>query len=352
VFVVVELPLIDARRLLPRETTRKLLKPSWPSPNRGEFVRAMGGVRPRSRGGSRNWGDRIYCNAERALLFEPPGGRQHISSGTVAFLCEFRRYFSDGDASARLEVGFTCRFSKDVKMPLEDRDVEDVIRGVLATEVAVNVGRRAIAPLSDAGPLLARFVQRSTTKSSPAVQSDSWWVQSGDPILLVEYSMRQVASHPGRRRLEAPDLAEAGIDVSLARISTKEWLFRAWLLGIGPDTDWVKLRDLRMNLLRVHLEREAMRVILPLIRDGRVDPGSPAARGFLNATTARMKRPERYGRIQEDILAAAYELDELMNADEWQVVKDLLEAASPGLGEDVTLATDVAPSPLVTVMPA
>ena len=110
--ITCQFPFADARPFL-NEETHRLAAPDWPDAEAGrEFMRSIGGVRPRLSGGEQFWtGEGVYCDAARLLRFPPRLSSRKLapSAGGSALACQFRRLFSDGGAVVRVELGLVLQ---------------------------------------------------------------------------------------------------------------------------------------------------------------------------------------------------------------------------------------------------
>lgn len=149
-FLVVQFPFADVRQFVPDDTHR-LTVPTWPNAADGkEFVRGYGPVSRRPRGGVDYWaGERLFCPTARTLRFagSPRSLRVAVSGRPMPFDCEFRRFFTNGQALCRVEIGLTQRTDRATvsaglkwvsrngqfrgNQPLTAAECVDVVRGIL-----------------------------------------------------------------------------------------------------------------------------------------------------------------------------------------------------------------------------
>jgi hypothetical protein len=326
------IPFADARPFLTLETGH-LTAPTWPLPEpRRQFIRAVGQVLERRRGGVDPWaGEDTYCDAAGALRLVPPAGPTPIpvSGGTARLACAFRRFFADGRAVSRIEAGFTTRLRRKGKHPLSAEDVLAIVRGVMALPVAIpSSDRPKTVAFAQAGEPLAQFILASTTKrTSPAITIEPWWMHPGEPLFLAEHGAGHVASLR-RRSVESAPLAEAGIELAYALVTGPgNQDYGLWLLGLAPNTDRVKLRRLRIHLLRLHAEREALKQLLRLMSQKKLDPSSDEAQSYISDALGILNSPRKYGVEQPQLLEAAYESDELVNPGERASILAAMETA-------------------------
>ncbi len=107
--VAVQFPICDSRIFFPTATAR-LPVPEWPTPRfseNPEFLRFFGPAALRKLGANPAWfGETVYCSARRALRFvNLPVSPEVGDDGYELPTCAFRRFFSDGDNAARVEIG-------------------------------------------------------------------------------------------------------------------------------------------------------------------------------------------------------------------------------------------------------
>jgi hypothetical protein len=321
VFVTVQLPLTDARQFVEADTWR-LSRPVWTlARDEGDFIRATGPLRPRNRGGVWPWpGEEVYCDAKRALRFWPPLGQMWVTVGQdlVGFKCAYRRLYADGATVARMEVGLGVR---SLGSGFKDDDLVHLVAGVMQIPVLIReLEATAATRLLQAGQPLARRILRCTTAhaglSEPATTQD-WWVQCGTPLILLEHRREELESIPSLAQVvQLPE--QPAIDLSHFVATFKGIRIGVWLIGYAGMAPREALRRLRIHLSRLHSEREALRNILRLVAEKRLDIGSRThaadrLQEYLNDQVQMVGRPRRFGFEQEPILEAAYASQSLVD---------------------------------------
>lgn len=321
-FVSLQFPFTDLRRFIP-EATYRLSFPNWPTakPER-EFIRLTGAVRARWSGGDDDWsGEEVYSNARSALLFENFLGRRNMSpaASSLGVACRFRRFFSNG-VVARFELGLEVRGRGALIPRLEGNALTALLQEILELEVGVlrQDWKRARVSLIDAGPLLAAHFLRATTqhveKKLPPTQS--WWLTSGQPLLLAEYRPMDLVEVPASARAAEP---VPGQDFVLhhAWLKPRKQTIGAWFLGSSPSSEIDRLRRLRIHLFRLHAERQGMQEILHQMvphRLGELDPESATELwDYLKDGTDLLLRKQRYGVDQSELLKGAHRLIDQMS---------------------------------------
>lgn len=238
---VVQFPLADSRTFL-QEETGHLVRPVWPTPNADhDFIRSIGIVRERPRGGLTGWvSENVFCQANRAIQFQgsPNGLPQaelnfedpHLSIGIA-----YKRFFSDGYAVAKFEIGFTIRSHSEEYALSHNDSFEKLARHILNLRVRIrdSSGKVISGPLLQAGKHLARLYLFNTTKTewSERKQPNIWWVEPCKPVLLAETNFLR----------HFPDSAcsvgrEVSIDSNLharlffSRVTIDNLNLRSWLI--------------------------------------------------------------------------------------------------------------------------
>lgn len=337
-FVAVQFPLTDVRPFLHSETGRLSL-PTWPLPEPdSDFIRSFGAVKRRLRGGISDWpGEEMYCRAPRALRFGdsyvklPPDitqsgeeGRQHVA---------FRRFLADGCAVARYEVGLGYRqggsWSKRVR--LRSRDFIKLVRFVLSQEVlAPGDGAPVACELAEAGGHLARHYLRASTSLKHG-GPEGWWVAAGDPMLLLEYEYlwdEDIAGFPKHaRQVESPLLEGSKVRLAHMWVTYEGKQVGVWLLGRYKRRDGVyssdrdALRRLRLNLFRLHAERESIKRVFRLLARKKIDvqretPPTEELQAYLDNALKILNKQSRDGLPQSAILETAYHAEYLVDEGE------------------------------------
>lgn len=333
--VVVQFPISDARPFSAGGGGRLDL-PDWP-PLAGvkpQFVRCFGPARRRKRGADAAWVDeRTYCKANRALRFPrlpPPGNALGTKNRPMRLACAFRRLFSDGMAVARVEVGLKdWRFRVDERFlrGLDHGDCVAIARDVLGlqTEVPAPVGGLHRCELIRQGSSLARLYAHATTEAeqmgTDLARAALRLVEAGRPIVLLDYDATVLRSGTAISRL-GPNKARGfslefhrvkpahvgGADLSFGWLSTDYGAIGVWLLGRGTANP-SQMRSLRLCLMRLHAEQEALDLVLRQLKRGRIVPRPGEAEcdrleEYFNDATRIINRKSWHGVSQSAILEA------------------------------------------------
>ena len=293
----VQFPLADSRGFLERETYT-VEAPSWLTPLPGvDFVRSFGMVRRRPRGGLSGWlGEGVVCEADRALRFRLLQPYVITDERKVLFKVVYRRFYFDGMAVGKFEVGI-AGWDRSGR-PLTEEESEGLLYHLLRRPVAVPdpTGEEQRCELWQAGQALADLYRVSTTQT--AVLGDGgvpqrWWVAAGEPVALLTHDVEEeaVAVPFWGRSVPLPDF-QAG-HLAYHRVPLDGRQIGLWVIGEEWTSNW--LRELRIFLLRLHAEREVLRLVLRHLAAGRIEvtPRSGASnflQYYLNEATRHIGR--------------------------------------------------------------
>jgi len=350
-FLAIQFPFADLRPFLPSGTGR-LSVPSFPLPEPGkEFVRSVGWVERRRRGGIPGWeGEELYCRARAAIRFENRLGRRSIGSPGIDLrpACAFRRFHSDG-RMGRVELGLRLSGRQGGVRSIRPENGLAVLQDCLelGVRVAAASGREAQMPLYRVADPLARHLLRSSTRhqGGALLSVQSWWLAAGEPVLLLE-------SLPGE--LDGPPLPMRKIDLdgdtevrlSHGRLQHEGNAFGLWWLEAPPTApNRDLLRRLRIHLFRLHAEREVLKGVLRALGRGRlnIEPETPATdelQDYLNTAIRLLDRKVRYGLDQSALLDSALRFTDYVSPGERTTLLTELEKARTNIYRKVARFTE------------
>lgn len=324
--VTVQFPLADLRPFV-ADPTHRLLTPDWPTPRAGiDFIRLLGQVRDRTLGGVQEWpGEHIFCNATRAIRFDKAFSTDKVSDLRRRYGA-YRRFFSDGEGLARIEIGVGFRGRQPWTLPGLLAALHD------AATLQVSIGRgKTAAPIQlfKAAPALARLMLNSTTsrKAGDGFKPSSWWLMACEPTVLVEYNVELEAMPKPDEFRPAAYANQEGADLAYGRMRLLDRPVGVWLFGTRKSTTRDYRHRLRIHLLRLHAQREVVKEVLRAIHTDRLrvvrttpedSPAHPSNRlqKFLRDTIERMERKTYSGLPQSELLKAAEEIQDSMTEGE------------------------------------
>jgi hypothetical protein len=352
VLLVVQFPISDARPFTPGLASRLDL-PDWPSPTTEispQFVRRFGPAVRRRRGPDAAWiAEKVFCQANGALKFsglgEVPLGPEDIRRRSALRrqfrppvwkfqpVCALRRLLSDGSALVRVEIGVAHSSRATRLRGIEGDELYSIVRDFLdlPTRVMRADDNPTGGPLILQGRHLAELYERASTRlGAQPSRGRSGLVESGMPLVLVEFGRGEVKRLP--RGVQSVDAAKVhGANLAFAWIKTAKATVPAWFVTQGRASSQ-ELRSLRLSLLRLHAEREALDLVLRQLRRGRVtfDPRtneSETLQAYLNRATRVVERDWVSGVSQSAILAAFDAAESVLRPEDRDELSSRLESA-------------------------
>jgi hypothetical protein len=355
---VIQIPFTDARPFLDNDTSR-IPFPSWPLPKAGnEFVRSFGIIRERVRGGLQDWpGEEVYCDAARALRFADRTNQTILSSlseNVFQRKCAFRRFMSDGrfpdggSVVSRLEVGLRYRRRSKTSCKI---NLPSLIHEVLSTKVLLPRDK-VDSPrelLSIASKFAGHYLQSSTRQAKKSIATEAWWITSGIPLLLLEYRVLYDQVELPKYTKKIVQMADANLELSHCRIEYRGFRFGVWLISLGPDVyDRDLLRRIRLNLFRLHAEKEGIKNILRLVSQQRLKiergmSSSERLQEYLKDSIRLLTCNNRDGLPQSTMLEAAQNYDSIVNEGERSTLLTQLSSIRPNILKRVEQFTQEEP---------
>jgi hypothetical protein len=295
-FVVIQFPIADGRAFT--SASGQVDRPDWRAPNipgllaHRDFVRGFGRLAYRRAETNAAWIDEdFFAYAKRAVKFPTLDKRDIEDRGkrwTVN--CRFRRLLSDGEAVVRLEFGFSVVEGWPLASP------HDVVRRLLGLPTIVPGGWAdgTTKDLVLLGPYIAQRYARATTRNG---QEPAALVAAGDPIVVVQ-TTRILDATPVKGAVAAGNEAENRQPVFLATTRTPHGSIKTWYVDTADGGS--AERNLRMALLRQHVQEEALDKILQWAVTGALTymPNSPDGDRldkYINDATKIINRNSYYG---------------------------------------------------------
>lgn len=290
------------------------------------FLPSVGPLRKR-RQGAQYAGESLYFKANNVLRFAD--GLHSVADprdgAPIGVRLFFRRFqaFQDLHQLARVEIALLLDLAG--RPALDAEAAAALLRTSLRLPVRI-AGQAAERPLAQAGPALAAQLLRATTWRQRTPPPD-WTLQARAPTVLVEHGTAELAAPlPGSRPVTVDDVPE--LQLAAASLVVDGVACSAWGLNTGVERvgqSWFesdieaqrrdRARQLRINLLRHHAEREVLAWTLDcLLAPQRLDlrrPGLPAEalRRYLVGAAARLSRSRRFGFAQAGIVQAAHGIE-------------------------------------------
>lgn len=334
--VIFQFPIIDYRSLLPGKGGR-LPFPEWPEPSDARaFIRKFGNVEKRFAGGNKDFpGESYYCNAHLSMRFDDlhkKGPVLEEGLSTAITHC-YRRFFSDGKFVCKMEAGFVDNTEKrSARIKGKPADIGNLLTHYANLPVMINNKQRK---LYSAGKFLADqyFVESTRNKSDVKATKP---VKEGELCIVTTFSSVDNLQLPKHsfllKEIELPagygTLKIHGYKLRKTDQAVKVWLIETpvWS-GDPPNEAKAMIRDLRMYLLRVHLEKETMRILLNGIKSGGIplEQNSEQARevdDYFQQMGEKMFKKERFSFNQADLLGFALQSEEVVSPGSFSTIQD------------------------------
>jgi hypothetical protein len=318
--IIFQFPVVDFRPLL-TSGNDKLPYPEWPNigTSSKRFIRHFGSVQRRNAGGSDDWpGEGFFCNSHLVMRYDNlhEKGFALIPGIKSAIFNSYRRYSSAENFLGRMEAGFVDNteglISKHKLGPGTVR-LESVLKHYCDLPITVNEKQ---AKLSRVGQKLADNYYRESTPVKIKPQEKNRHVRAGDVVIVMVFSANDAFKLPGYAFLvEEIELPGETVKLKLygCRLKHGDIPYKAWLIEMplkaAEQSKQVKatLRNLRINLLRIHLEKETIRILLNGIKSGEIliEPGSRQAQladDYFEQTSQKIFQDTRFSIKQKKLL--------------------------------------------------
>lgn len=258
--IVFQIPFADLRIFHP-DLDNRLAVPTWPKPQFNEFIRAIGGISRRKKGGLDDLGEAHYCSAARLVKID-----SHYLSDHKLHIA-FRRLFFDGTASGKVEIGFVTHQQR--------IDIPTLIKIIAQCPCRITFSKlnQIESLLLEAGSKIARsyLINSSATGSLDGNSKTSHHVKAGTPAIYIE-SDAKYTELVGELRLKSVDMLVSECNIFLGTCWEKygNINFRILLCERLPDGKRKLIRHLRLWLLRLHAQRQALAAVLKQLATGKI----------------------------------------------------------------------------------
>ncbi|MDO9069595.1 MAG: hypothetical protein Q7W05_14230 [Deltaproteobacteria bacterium] len=270
-FIILQIPIVDLRPFLYDENWR-LTTPYWPNPETGDFFRFGGPVLRRGKGGIKNWmAESKIAHVDNAIRIEEHNRPKSNVPQEFRIRCCFRRFFFDGFATGKFEIGFIANLLDSHRSKILYRNV---IREVYMSRVSVRTSQksRKSANLINAGDLFAELFWHA---SSPTIHQAQGMVPgdvlSGHPVMFIEIDpgedSRFICPYPHETVYKSPPS-----EISLAHAWVDKDRVQSWWLRREVKRVEFDVRQLRLCLLRLHTIRAGFRTVLTQIHKENILP--------------------------------------------------------------------------------
>ena len=279
--VTIQFPIVDFRRFV-QDNVGLIDKPSWPDPgNDHSFVRSFGRIERRPKGGLTGWiGETWTCKANNAFQFLALPVYKDERGNTLRFRIAFRRFYFDGLALGKFEVGIVVWGFHDRKYwilghrSLSPKSANGLLYHILNFQIAIRSAKGTfIGSLIDAGNSLAEHYEACTTKQPMNLAARSKnYVKACNSCVIISYQEHKENLHfPFSGK--SMNIVGNYSGCLLSSYTIPNTYPGMPLLAIGELTSDNAIRDLRIYVLRLHAEKECLRYVLHAVKDGTITVG-------------------------------------------------------------------------------
>lgn len=326
-FYSISFPLIDKRIFLTKNTYRIDMNEFPRNWNDSSFLRSFGmfGQR-RNPTGDILYQEKKYAKANRGVRIADQNLVLRYKKVWMKPDCVFRRVFFD-DYSARFDIGL--KQTEWRLTALSSRDIMNRVEAVLKYTVQVNGDTSE--PIVNIGKELASKFLYATTREPGKNwgQVDPHWIVSACPSIIIE------AEHAQMSQLWCDERSCAFHTVQIPehwRLNLFHYVhyngIPVWIIVKKDGFQKDKLRALRIYLLKLHQEREALKVFRNLVAAHGSSEGSLdllEIEKYLNIVTSTFSRKKRDGIEQQPIMDAVRNADVVAYGAESQMLLEYLE---------------------------
>lgn len=324
--IIYQIPIFDFRRF--HAGAHFLKVPIWPAPEEREFVRGVGSVVLRRKGGLNNWiGESKICAARRSIRFlDNP--EIAISKGDSTFTARlkpaFRRFYFDGMAAGKYEIGFAFNSREGFK--IKASEIEKFVDNLLKCRVEIPIVNNPpeTALLASAGKKLAlQYLHASSRLHTPYLDDDAF-IKHGNPTVYADVQGHEevIFDKP------FPILPiQNGLKLAQTILQRQNTSIRLWIADDLGDAGQ-QARNLRISVLRLDLSVQALPKLFKEIVKENICPvrgsdESEALQYFLLKSDQRILKFSR--EFDDQVIQQAKEAYDQLNAGERSALKEKLE---------------------------
>ncbi|WP_416443449.1 hypothetical protein ACH3O9_00925 [Leeuwenhoekiella sp. A16] len=273
--VIIQYTITDYRKFFDQDT-HCLPFPDWPNPQENEFAKFIGNIQYRKYGGLNNWiGESNICLAKRGIKIVK--WLTFVKNRNYLIKLLFRRFFFDGEASGKFEIGFrvTTNYVNDISI---SQIVDELLN--LELRVPVGGGKEQKITLGKAEDSLAKLYTISSSKFIDITQLNLVFASPPTIIISKNNSERFI-----KKSNELTTVINSlKLHISHSILSWKNKKFDQWILTDNniskpkqieiseTKVNRKKIREIRIILCRLISERKSLNIILKGIDKGLINP--------------------------------------------------------------------------------
>jgi hypothetical protein len=302
--------------------------PLWPAPEEEEFVRGVGPIVTRRKGGLNNWiGEARICAARKSIRFlKVPTLTISDKQGVrdVPVRPAFRRFYFDGMAIGKYEIGFA--FNSKTGFEVKQATLEAFIGELLQCNVEIPIVNHAAekAFLIHAGKKLAEQYLHATSRLKTSYDEDRSAIKVGKPFIYVDIQPHEhLLADPSAEAI--PLQEELTLTPIVRQHQTKT--LKIWLSD-NKNKDEKLARKFRISALRLDLAVQCLPKLFKEIVKGNIQPSrgsdeSERLQYFLMKNEERILGASKD--FNEQIIEKAKELYDKVHPGERSVLREKLD---------------------------
>lgn len=280
--IIFQFPITDLRLI--KDEGLRLGRPFWTSPDIDKsrpFIRQFGRLRDRKNGGVTGWpAEEHYCDARLSIKYKDihKSGFVIDEEEKAIIYKAYRRLYSDGKFMNKIELGFFDDIEDRIKLRRPGTLIKliDVLKHYSNLPIQID-GQNV--ELAASGPRLRDKFTRATTYKSKYTKTINKLVVDGQLNITVVLTSNDNIELPADARLiNEYQVSQKKIRLYAWKMEVQQRSVKVWLIKVFKDTDLLPkenpvktvVRNLRINLARIHAERETLRILLSNIMNGSV----------------------------------------------------------------------------------
>ena len=291
------------------------------------FIRHFGSVNQRKAGGTSKWSaEEFFCNAHLSIRYHDlhkQGFQLNENEKSTIINC-YRRLYSDGNFMNKIELGFVDNIESELKKSANKQPIS--LTSILKhyTNLPVKVDDKETKLFKAGTPLAENYCDSSTLFKK--IQKDlRKYVVDGEVCMTVIYSSSELIQLPTQFvRINEYSVDNEFIKLYGYKLYNEGYYFKVWILEISGTEDSLsesmkgRLRNLRINLTRIHAEKETIRILLSGIKNGKVVFAEGSKKlalidTYLKIMAEKLFKKTRYNLEQADMLDFALQSEDVVS---------------------------------------
>lgn len=324
------------------EENIRLKVPSWPQPDmqRKHFLRNFGQVAERKRGGSNDFAaEESYCSARMSIRYKDLHKQAYqLETGqSVVIYNSYRRLYADGYFLTKLELGFIDNLenrlattSKEEEVPLISY-LKHYLSGITCTVHGTDTLHYKAGKL-----LAANYCEATSTRKKDAPKYQQY-VKDGQVCMVLVYTSNDNIILPKQaKKINEYSANDEFIKLYGYKLHLDDSYYKVWLIETTlPEQQLSQplrnlLRRLRINLLRIHAEKETVRMVLNALKTGLVEVPEQSRQAstvqtYLKKASEKLFKKDRYALDQTDMLAFALQSEDTLQPGEFVTLEESVQ---------------------------